>query len=150
MMKRLLFSLLLIVSLPALACAQAMSATPATAVVAVGFPATASAVQAPTVNPSLAVFDVPSDHATTTNYVLEVYRQSDGVLARTPTDLGKPTPNAQNKLTGPLVRQGLSNNVVYVFRIVQNNAIGSTRSATTSNPFVMGEPPVGVSGLVAQ
>lgn len=106
-------------------------------------------VQAPIVNPNLAVFASPSDYATTTNFVLEIYRQSDNVLVRS-TDIGKPTPNGLNDIAVPLVKAGLQNNVVHVFRILQINPIGSTRSATTSNPFVMGDLPVGVTNLRAQ
>lgn len=109
----------------------------------------AVSAQGVTVNPTLATFDLPSDYDSTSNFMLEIYRQADNVLVRE-TNIGKGTVNGA-KVTTPLVRgSGLNNNVVHVFRIVQVNAIGSKRSVTTSNPFVMGDLPVGVSGLRAE
>jgi hypothetical protein len=105
--------------------------------------------QATAINPTVATFDVPSDYATATSFDLEIYRQSDMVLVRT-TNFGKGTQNGNTVSTPLQPGNGYANNVIYVFRIVENNPLGSTRSVTTSNPFVAGALPVGVSNLKAQ
>jgi hypothetical protein len=103
------------------------------------------------VNPSQAVFTASPDHNTAalTSYSMEVSRQDNGTVTRT-TDLGKPVPAANSDITVPLVRSGLSNNVVYVFHIIATGPGGSTRSAAPSNPFVLVEAPAGASNLRAQ
>ena len=132
-MKRLLASLLILAL-----CALAFVSRP-----------TAEPVQAVKVNPTEAVWKAQADYSTVTSFTLEVYRQSDMALVRS-TPVGKPTPNAANELIVPLLRTGLQNNVVHVFKIVTTNPIGSLGSPTTSNPFVMGDLPVAADGLIAR
>lgn len=122
---------------------------PAASCVALRADATAAAQTTVKVNPTEAVWAAKADYSTVTSFTLEVYRQSDMALVRS-TNVGKPTPNGANELIVPLARTGLQNNVVHVFKIVTINPIGSQGSATTSNPFVMGDLPVAADGLIAR
>ncbi len=108
-----------------------------------------SARQAVIVNPRTAIFTASPDQAIVTNYVLEIYRQSDLNTVVRSTDLGKPTPVGTD-ITVPLVKTGLVNNTNYVFQIVTNSPGGSVRSPTPSNPFVWADPAAPATNLRAQ
>ena len=112
--------------------------------------ASLAALQAVVVNPKVAIFTASPQHASVTNYVLEIYRQADLNTVVRSTDIGKPTPNAANDITVGLVKTGLTNNTNYVFHVVTNSAGGSTRSVTPSNPFAWEDPAGAASNLRAQ
>jgi hypothetical protein len=157
-MKRLLFTLLMLAAIPAVACAQSLANAPV-AVPTVSLAASpevalsaspADAAQTPVVNPTIVFFNVPSDYATATGYQVKIYRQSDMAPIGQPQDIGKPAPNAQNKIVGPLNKTGLANMVNYVVKIVNINPLGSRESSTSSGPFIVGALPVDVDGIGVQ
>lgn len=107
------------------------------------------------VNPTQAVFTASPSHTTVlpdgtslmTGYRLRVL---DGATTVRTTDLGKPTPNAQNDISAPLTDTGLQKNKTYTFQIDVVWSGGFVEAAAASNPFYFAGAPSPASNLRAQ
>jgi hypothetical protein len=93
-----------------------------TALVLAGFALPASAQ---TVNPTTLAFTASVDHNDALHYVMEVYR--NGLLVRT-TNLGKPIPTTEERISVALVQDGLAKNAIYTLYVTTVGPGGSARS----------------------